>query len=287
MSDKSELVFSVTEKDFDATVVEKSRETPVVVDFWAPWCGPCRALAPLLERLVAQRNGEVLLAKVNTDDEQELAARYHVAALPTVVAFRDGKPILSFEGVLPEVQLVDFLNQIVPSEADRIAREAAGLEKTNATQAEKLYRQVLAKNPHQPEAILGLARLLVERHQDAEAAELIEQVGASGEQGAEAERLSAILWLRQQALVMGDEPTLRERLEIDAKNPQQLFELGAVLAGHGKSAEALAMLLRAGQLDRKLASSKVRETMVKIFHVVGVRSPLADEYRDKLSSLLY
>jgi putative thioredoxin len=287
MSDKSELVFSVTEKDFESAVVQKSHETPVIVDFWAPWCGPCRALAPLLERLIAQRNGEVLLAKVNTDDEQELAGRYHVAALPTVVAFRDGKPVLSFEGVLPEVQLVDFLNQIVPSEADRIAREAAGLEKTNATQSEKLYRQVLAKNPHQPEAILGLARLLVERHQDAEAAELIEQVGASGEQGAEAERLSAVLWLRHQAQVMGDEPTLREKLEIDAKNPQLLFELGAVLACQGKSAEALDMLLRAGQLDRKLASSKVRETMVKVFHVVGVRSPLADEYRDKLSSLLY
>jgi putative thioredoxin len=268
MSDKSEFVFSVTDKDFEAAVLRKSHDTPVVVDFWAPWCGPCRALAPVLERLIAQRNGDVLLAKVNTDDEQELAGRYHVAALPTVVAFRGGKPILSFEGVLPEVQLVDFLNQIVPSEADRIAREAAGLEKTNTTQAEKLLR-------------------LVDRHQDAEAAELIEQVGASGEQGAEAERLSAILWLRHQAQVMGDEPTLRERLEVDAKNPQLLFELGAVLAGQSKSAEALEMLLRAGQLDRKLAASKVRETMVKVFHVVGVRSPLADEYRYKLSSLLY
>jgi putative thioredoxin len=287
MSDSSAFVFSVTDKDFESAVVQKSRETPVVVDFWAPWCGPCRALAPLLERLIAQRNGEVLLAKVNTDDEQELAGRYHVAALPTVVAFRDGKLILSFEGVLPEVQLVDFLNQIVPSETDRLAREAADLEKTNPTQAEKLYRQVLASNPQRPDAILGLARLLVDRQQDAEAGELIEQIGASGEEGAEAERLGAVLWLRHQAQVMGHEPTLRERLEIDAKNPQLLFELGAVLAGHGRSAEALEMLLRAGQLDRKLAASKVRETMVKIFHVVGVRSPLADEYREKLSSLLY
>jgi putative thioredoxin len=203
------------------------------------------------------------------------------------MAFRDGKPILSFEGVLPEFQLVDFLNQIVPSEADRTAREAAALEKTNPTQAEKLYRQVLTTPPKHPDALLGLARLLIDRHQDAEAAELIEQVGASGTQGAEAERLTAVLWLRQQGQIMGDEPTLRQRLEVDGNNPQLLFELGTVLAGHGKSAEALDLLLRAGQLDRKLAASKVRETMVKVFHVVGVRSPLADEYRDKLSSLLY
>src|ERR1700682_6404839 len=101
MNETSESVFSATDKDFESAVVEKSREIPVVVDFWAPWCGPCRALAPILERLIADRQGEVLLVKVNTDNDQELAARYQVQALPTVMAFRDGKPILSFEGVLP------------------------------------------------------------------------------------------------------------------------------------------------------------------------------------------
>lgn len=128
--------------------------------------------------------------------------------------------------------------------------------------------------------------MLIERHQESEANELLERVSPGGEHGAEAERLAAILWLRQQAQIMGHEPTLRERLEIDPQNAQLLFELGAVLAGAGRYAEALDLLLH-GQLDRKLAASKVRETMVKIFHVIGVRSPLADEYRDKLSSMLY
>src|SRR5690348_15497865 len=105
MSDKSGPVFSVGQADFDTAVVQQSHQTPVVVDFWAPWCGPCRALAPILERLVTERGGEVLLAKVNTDEEQDLAARYGIQALPTVVAFKDGKAVLSFEGVLPERQL--------------------------------------------------------------------------------------------------------------------------------------------------------------------------------------
>jgi putative thioredoxin len=283
----SSWIFAVGEKDFETMVIQKSHEAPVVVDFWAPWCGPCQSLAPILEKLIQQRAGSILLAKVNIDEDQELATQFGIDSIPMVVAFRGGRPVLDFVGLLREHQISDFLDRIAPTEAERKANDAVALEKSDPLQAEKLYRQVLQKDANQEAAILGLARILIAQHKDGEAAELLDRVGPGSEQGAEAERLSAILWLRGHAGTRGDEATLRARLEIDPKNAEILYDLGCVEAASGRYSEALAMLLQAAQRDLKIAKTKVRETMVKIFHAVGVRSPLADDYRAKLSALLY
>jgi putative thioredoxin len=286
MKDNS-LVFSVGEKDFEKAVIERSQETPVVVDFWAPWCGPCRMLAPVLEELVAKRNGEVLLAKVNTDEEQALAVKYRVNVLPTVIAFKKGKPVLDFEGLLPESNLAHFLDSLCPTAADRTVQDAAALEKADPVKAEKLYREALRQDRNQDAARLGLARLLIAQDKDGEAAEVLEPVGPGGEHGPELERLTSLLWLKNQARHSGDEHTLRSRHEVDPNNPQTSYDLATVLAAKGENKAALDLLLAAGQRDRKLAKEKVREAMVKIFNVVGPRSDIADEYRDKLSALLY
>jgi putative thioredoxin len=277
----------VTEQDFEQAVLQRSHEVPVVVDFWAPWCGPCRQLGPVLERLIAQRDGQVLLAKVDIDEEQGLAGRYGIDSIPTVIGFHGGKAALEFVGLLPEAQLNDFLDRLRPSEADKRTHEAETLEKSNPQQAEKLYRQALKDDANQESAVLGLARLLLARGEDTEAVELLDRVSIVGANAAEVEKLQAQLWLHQQAHPLGDERSLRERLEIDANNPTLLYELGSVLAGQGQYAEALDFLYRAAERDRKLAAGKVRETMVRIFHAIGVRSDLADAYRDKLTALLY
>lgn len=284
---QSPHVFDVTEKDFEAQVLQKSKTMPVVVDFWAPWCGPCRMLGPMLERLVAERQGNVLLAKVNTDEEQDLAMGYRIEALPTVIAFRDGKPFLDFVGLLPEPELGAFLDRLAPSAADKQVREAARLEDSDPGKAEQLYRQALQTEPQHEAAMLGLGRLLIQCHEDAEALQVLEPVGVEGEGGAEAERLRSLVWLKQRAAAYPDEKTLRARVEANPKDADAEYGLGLRLAAAGDYPAALERFLSAGRLDRKLAGNQVREAMVKVFQVVGVRSPLADQYREQLSALLY
>jgi putative thioredoxin len=283
----SAWVKDVGDADFEREVLEASRERPVVVDFWAPWCGPCRMVGPVLERLAEEHGGDFVLAKVNVDQAQGVAMQYRVEAIPALKAFRDGRPVLEFVGALPEPQLRAFLNRILPTAADRLADGAAELEADKPEEAEAEYRRALEQDRNNQGALVGLARVLVARGQDKEAADLLANAAPGGDLGAEAERLSAVLALREKGRAFGAEAALRRRVEVDPKNAEARYELGYVLAAAGKYSEALPMLLSAAERDHALATAKVREAMVQVFHALGVRSPLADEYRSKLAQLLY
>jgi putative thioredoxin len=280
-------VVDVGDADFESAVLQRSRQVPVVVDFWAPWCGPCRTLGPVLERLIGQRGGEVVLARVNVDEAQNLAALYRVESIPLVIAFRDGQPVDAFVGVRSEPELVQFLDRLRPSEAEKLLGEAAALENAKPEEAERLYRRILEQDRTQDAARLGLARLLMARGQDDEAAELLAEAGTVGETGAEAEHLSGILNLKRLARPFGDEAAARQRVTKEPRNAAALYELGCVLAAAGRYEEALQTLLSAAERDPKLGASKVREAMVQIFNVIGQRSALADDYRSRLATLLY
>jgi len=283
----STWVFEVSEKDFEEQVVRRSRLQAVVVDFWAPWCQPCQLLGPLLEQLIEERAGQVVLAKVDVDQAPRLAQDFGVHSIPAVKAFRDGGVVAEFTGLLPEAHLRQFFDKILPSEADRLEKQAEGLAPTNPAEAEALYRRALELEPNHSEAALGLAKLLIGRRQDDEARTFLERARPAGDQVAEVEQLEAILFLRQAAKPYPEEDELRKRVRADPKNAQLRLELGTVLAAKGDYSEALEMLLSAVERDRKLGAGPVREIMVKIFYAVGVRSPVADEYRDKLTRLLY
>jgi len=287
MAGSSAYVFSVTEAEFEDKVVKKSQAVTIVVDFWAPWCGPCVALAPILEREIEKRGGEVLLAKVNTDEEQRLAMYYRIEGLPTVIAFKDGKPIDEFVGMLSPEGVADFIKRVGPSDLEKQAHAAEGLAKSDPAAAEKSFRETLAKDPNQEDATLGLVRLFVDQNRDKEATELLENLGPGNKHADEIERLNALLWLRTKTATLKDEGTLQKQVDADPKNAAAKADLGLRLAQLGRYPEALATLLAAGEADFKLAGTRVKEAMVNIFRLVGNRSPLADEYRAKLTSMLY
>jgi putative thioredoxin len=280
---KPSQTVNVSAADFDREVMEASKERPVVVDFWAPWCGPCRALAPILEKVIADQQGAVVLAKVNIDEAPELANRFQVQGIPLVIAFRQGQPVAEFDGARPETFVRQFIQQILPNETEKLLAEARRLETADLTQAEKLYRQALDGDPRSEPAAIGLARALLERGQETEALRWLEEAAATEE----TDRLRARAALGQLARQFAPVDQLRQRVAAEPKNATALYELGCALAAAAKHAEALALLLSAAEHDPKLAASAVREAMVKVFLIVGLHSELANDYRDRLSTLLY
>lgn len=284
---KTNWVIDVGDNEFEEDVAQRSLQVPVVIDFWAPWCGPCKTLGPMLEGLAREKNGAFVLAKVNIDEAQQLAGYFQIESVPTVVAIRNAEVVDNFVGVLPAEQLRAFIEQLSPSEVEQAVAEAAKLEGSDPATAENMYRLVLSKEPDRESARVGLARLLVNQKKFAEAGELLSPLGTAGEIGTEAERLRRLMEVQQSGHPAGDEAGLRAKIAADPENAKLRYELGAVLTQQAKYPEALEMLLAAAERDKQLGKNEVRELMVKIFQIIGVRSELADDYRARLQSMLY
>ena len=281
----STWVADVTADTFQEQVVEQSKTRPVVVDFWAPWCGPCRQLGPALEALAAEKAGAFALAKVNTDDHPDLAQAFGVSGIPAVFAVRNGEVVDQFVGLLPPDQLRAFLDRLAPSEAETAAADALGLEGRDPAAAEFAYRQLFAADPNDPGARVGLARVLLARPgTEGEAAELLSLVDP-GDHLAEAERLRAVLRVRDVPHADADLAAARAGAKPDDAESQ--YRLGRVLAARGDYLPAMDALLAAAEADRELGRTRVRELMVDVFQVIVPRSPEADDYRGRLRNLLY
>jgi putative thioredoxin len=284
---KTQWVTDVGDADFEKQVLQRSRQVPVVVDFWAEWCGPCKQLGPLLEKAAADRKGKFILAKVNVDEAPRLAQYFRIESIPAVLAFKDGQAVNGFVGLLPESDLKMFLDDLAgPAAGDPLVK-AAALEEKDPAAAEKIYRDALAADDANHPARLGLARVLVATKRDDDALKVLEIVPDAGEGGAEALKLRRTIEMRKAAATAGDEADLRKKIAADPDNAQLLLELGNILATKSQYEPALETLLKAAELDKELGRGAVRELMVKVFEIVGVRSELADRYRDALRGLLY
>lgn len=284
----SEWIFAVDEKDFTQKVVEKSKEVPVVIDFWAPWCQPCKLLMPMLEAAIQGLEGQVLLAKVNTDENPNLAGSFQVEGIPAVFALKNGLIVNRFQGLLSEKQISEFLQTLLPTEADKTLTQLLELKISDPLQAEESLRGLVKNNPKHEKARLALARILVEKGDvNSEVPALLEPLGPDGEIGKEVESIQARFKIYQLVKPLASIEEVRNQLE---KNPNQAmgyYELGCHLAYSENYEEALKLMIEAGEKDMKLAKGPVREAMVSIFHLIGVGTPLANKFRSKLSSLLY
>ncbi len=281
-----------TDASFMQDVIAASREVPVIVDFWAPWCGPCKQLGPILEKVVRAANGAVRLVKVDIDKNPQIAGQLRIQSIPAVYAFKAGRPVDGFMGALPESQVRSFVERLVGGKVQSPIEEAieeakAALEAGEHAAAGEIFGQVLQHDQGNAVALAGLAQVYLVEGQVAEARELIAAIPEAARKDQFVAGAISALEIAEQAGDTGDLRELERRLAADPHDHQARFDLALALVRGRKHREAADALLEIVRRDRSWNEDAARKQLVKFFEAWGPKHELTGTVRKQLSSVMF
>ena len=291
----TDLIFDVSEQDFMAKVVEDSMQTPVIVDFWAPWCGPCKTLGPMLEEAVTKAKGAVLMAKVNVDEAQQIAGQLRIQSIPTVYAFFQGQPIDGFQGAVPQSEITAFVERVVEAAGgdasggldDALAAAEEMLEAGAAADAAQTFAAILGEDPANPAAYSGLARAHMALDDLDQAEAILNGAPAEISQDQAIESAFAQLDLARKAADAGPVAELNAAVEANPDDHQSRFDLAQALYAAGDGEAAIDQLLDIFRRDREWNDGAAKAELFTIFDALKPNDPLVLNGRRKLSSMIF
>ena len=290
------LIIDVITDNFMTDVIEQSKETPVIVDFWAPWCEPCKQLTPIIERIIKEKNGKVILAKMNIDESPEVAQQLKIQSIPAVMAFNDGQPIDGFIGVQSEKNIIEFVNKISSLKNSSTIEEniSAGkkyMSEGDIETATLVFSEILKIEPDNISAKSLLARCLIKNDQLNDAEKIIDSlpVGAESNQDYISVRSELEIFknAKNNPISDNEEQELRNNIDKQPENYQLRLDLSKILMAKGENEEAINQLLRIIEVNPKWNDGEARKQLIEIFNILGNENILVTEGRKKLSSMLF
>ena len=285
-------VIDINQDQFLEEVVEKSKTIPVLVDFWAPWCGPCKQLTPVLEKLVNGKNGKIILAKVNVDENQAIAAQLKIQSIPTVYGFVDGKPIDAFQGAQPESQIEKMIDKLIDAtpgnEIPKLLEEAESFFKDQKfDEALQIYENLISLDPGNPKCISGMLRCLIQLNRYQDASEILESIDEKTIEDPEIQKIKKLI----ENMNSSSEGKTVEELKLillnDINNHDLRFELAEKYFSQNQVAEAFQELLHIFSHDAKWNDEAAKKKLLEYFDLLGFVDPNVIEARKKLSSLMF
>jgi putative thioredoxin len=287
-----ELIKSSTTAGFAKDVIEASRTALVIVDFWAAWCGPCKQLTPILEKVVKSYGGKVRMVTINVDEHPGIAGQLRIQSLPTVYAFRDGRPLDGFMGAQPETAVRAFIERLLGEDQQEdltsvLATAEQALEEGDVQTAAEIFAAVLQENKHDPVALAGLASCYLKTGDTVRAEQTIALVPPDAQNVAAVERVKAAIELASKAGAEDNRPALEARLSADPADNQARFDLAVAHAARGNKEEAVDHLLDLVRRQRTWNDEAARKQLVQFFEAWGPKDPATVDGRRRLSSLLF